>query len=425
MDRSNIGNSLGKSVNSPRKRISMVQSLKKSSTNLSVSGRSNQSVQVICRTASHVVESFGSSLPVLVTEALTFVDRNTAVSVNISLDGWAWLVCGRRLLVWQCKTTIHDPKQKRTFNSQCRELLLPQSDLAHKAECIAVWLPPGHQVPSCMAISPEGGVRYWASVAHEGSSVETSAELAGQEVDCLAYVSGHGCILATTTCTVALLQPQFTNGRNNISCRVLRTSQGWLGGIGRRMSSLIFGAMPQSPVMETKLVKITCTGMGDRGSRVLILAGSSLQYWSFPHGEQEKMEFDEDISHIISQAFQRRCWESSACNPQSMNTWLIDVQLYEEGIVVLMAAHCADASPQIHFAIGLISLCGTTLTNTFKWFIPIKIDSLMRVYHDDIESAILSYRFMLSGWQAIIYNRHSVLVANSKYNFKAESHVEL
>lgn len=85
-------------------------------------------------------------MPVLVTEALTFVDRNTAVSVNISVDGWAWLVYGRKLLVWQCKTNIHDPKQRRTFKTQCRELLLPQSDLAHKADCIAVWVSPGHQV---------------------------------------------------------------------------------------------------------------------------------------------------------------------------------------------------------------------------------------------------------------------------------------
>jgi len=85
-------------------------------------------------------------LPVLVTEALTFVDRNTTVSVNVSADGWAWLVYGRKLLVWQCKANIHDPKQRRTFKTQCRELLLPQSDLAHKANCIAVWVSPNQQV---------------------------------------------------------------------------------------------------------------------------------------------------------------------------------------------------------------------------------------------------------------------------------------
>ncbi|CAK9828636.1 Nuclear pore complex protein Nup133 [Anthophora retusa] len=410
MDRSSIGNSLGRNLTSPRKRMSIVQSLKKNNSTISMSGRSNQSVQIICKTPNHVVESFGSSLPVLVTEALTFVDRNTAVSVNISVDGWAWLVCGRRLLVWQCKTTIHDPKQRRTFKSQCRELLLPQSDLAHKAQCIVVWLSQGQQVPSCMAVSPEGIVRFWASVAHEGSSVETSAELAGQEVDCLTYIPGHGCILATTTCTVALLQPQFVGGKNSVTVQVLRTSQGWLGGIGRRMTSLIFGAMPQSPVTETKLVKVTCTTIGDRGSRVLILAGSSLQYWSFPHNEQEKMEFDEDIGHIISQAFQRKIWESSACNPQNIETWLIDMQPCNEGIVFLMAAHCADASPLIEFALGLIELSGTTLATSFKWFIPVKIDIIF--YHNDAESTLVPYRFILCGWEAIIYNQHKILVVD-------------
>ncbi|KYQ46946.1 hypothetical protein ALC60_14035 [Trachymyrmex zeteki] len=381
MDRTNMTSPLGKTVASPRKRFTT-----------SAAGRTNQSIQVICRTQSHVVENFGSPLPVLVTEALTFVDRNTAVSVNISEDGWAWLVYGRKLLVWQCKANIHDSKQRRTFKSQCRELLLPQSDLAHKADCIAVWVLPGHQVPSCMAVSPEGVVRFWASVAHEGSSVETSAELAGQEVDCLIHVPGHGCILATTTCTVALLQPQFNNGKNNITCQVLRTSQGWLGGIGRKMTSLIFGAIPQSPVTETKLVKVTCTLLNERGSRVLILAGSSLQYWFFSHNEQEKMEFDEDST-------------------QNMSTWFVDMQTCEEGIVLLMAAYCADISIQIHFALGLLPLVGTTLSNSFKWFIPVKIDPIF--YHNDIESRLVSYHFILCGWEAIIYNRHNVLVVNT------------
>ncbi|KMQ88267.1 nuclear pore complex protein nup133 [Lasius niger] len=360
MDRTSVGSSLGRMLSSPRKRISIVQSLKKNS------------------------------------------------SVNVSEDGWAWLVYGRKLLVWQCKANIHDPKQRRTFKTQCRELLLPQSDLAHKANCIAVWVPPNHQVPSCMAVSPEGVVRFWASIAHEGSSVETSAELAGQEVDCLIHVPGHGCILATTTCTVALLQPQYNNGKNNITCQVLRTSQGWFGGIGRRMTSLIFGAIPQSPVAETKLVKVTCTSLGEGGSRVLILAGSSLQYWFFSPNEQEKMEFDEDITHIVQQAFQRKIWESS---PQNMNTWFIDMQTCEEGIILLMAA-CAMDVCVIHFALGLLPLIDTTLSYSFKWFIPVKIDPLL-FYHNDIESTLVSYHFVLCGWEAIIYNQHNVLVINT------------
>ncbi|KAJ8683493.1 hypothetical protein QAD02_019285 [Eretmocerus hayati] len=418
MDRASFGGFLPKNVNSPKRRLSLVQSLKKGSSGLSISGRSNASVQVICRTANHIVENFGSSLPVLVTEALTFVERNTAVSVSISSDGWAWLVCGRRLLVWQCKTTIHDAKQRRTFKTHCRELLLPQSDLAHKAECIAVWLPAGQQVPSCMAVSPEGMVRYWQNIANEEQSVETSAELAGQEVNCLTYTPGCGCILATTTCTVALLQPQTAGGRSSISCRVLRTSQGWLGGIGRRMSSLFFGSIPQSPVLETKLIKVICTGISDRGSKVLILAGNSLQLWSFPIGEQEKMEFDEDIGITVTQAFQRRLWESTACSPQNMTTWLIDIQPTEEGIIVLMAAHCPDVSMQIHFAVGLLPLSGTSLTNSFKWFLSIKVDSVF--YNDDIESIIRSYHFVFAGWEVIVYNQHHIIIISNLSEYEQD-----
>lgn len=51
--------------------------------------------------------------------------------------------------------------------------------------------------------------------------------------------------------------------------------------------------------------------------------------------------------------------ESNPCNPQSMTTWFIDMQTCDEGIVLLMAAHCADISIQIHFALGRprIDLC--------------------------------------------------------------------
>ncbi|XP_076223493.1 nuclear pore complex protein Nup133 [Nomia melanderi] len=409
MDRTSKKDSFARNLTSPKHRMSIVQSLKKNTSTSSVSGRSNQSVQIIRKTPNHVVESFGSPLPVLVTEALTFIDTNTAVSVNISTDGWAWLVCGRRLLIWQCKTTIHDPKQRKTFQSQCREFLLPQSDLAHKAECIAVWLPSGHQVPSCMAVSPEGIVRFWANIAHEGSSVETNAELAGQEVNCLTYVPGHGCILATTTCTVALLQPQFANGKNSISCQVLRSSQGWLGGIGRKMTSLIFGAIPQSPVVESKLVKVVCTELGNRGSRVLILAGSSLQYWSFPHNEQEKMEFDEDIGHIVLQAFQKDISVSSTCNLQSMKTWLVDMQPCDEGIVFLMAALSSDGWSLLHLAVGLIELSSTTLANTFKWFIRMKKNAIVSFGYSE---SLVSERIILCGSEVIIYGDHDAVVVN-------------
>jgi len=106
-------------------------------------------------------------------------------------------------------------------------------------------------VPSCIAVSPEGTVRYWPSISHEGMSVEDNADLQGQECDSLTDIAPLGCILATTTSTIVLVQPQITGGRHSVACRMLKTPQGWLGGIGRRVSSLIFGGLPTSQVMET------------------------------------------------------------------------------------------------------------------------------------------------------------------------------
>ena len=92
------------------------------------------------------------------------------------------------------------------------------------------------------------------------------------------------------------------------------------------------------------------------------------------------------------------------------------MQPTDEGIVLLMAAHCNDVWPQIRFAIGLIPLSGTLLANNFKWFVPIKMGNVQS--NDGIEAAVHSYRFILSGWEIIVYNQQNVIVISSKYNKK-------
>lgn len=77
----------------------------------------------------------------------------------------------------------------------CKELTLPPSDLAHSAARVCVIPASGDsQTASCVAVSPEGVVRYWSNIAYEASSMEISAELKGEECDTVVnlYVSqGH------------------------------------------------------------------------------------------------------------------------------------------------------------------------------------------------------------------------------------------
>ena len=69
-------------------------------------------------------------------------------------------------------------------NILCKELTLPPSDLAHSAERVCVLPSSGdNQSASCIAVSPEGVIRYWSNIAYESSYVEISAELKGEECD--------------------------------------------------------------------------------------------------------------------------------------------------------------------------------------------------------------------------------------------------
>ena len=177
-----------------------------------------------------------------VSKLMTFVPAETSeVSVRISPNGWAWLVHGRRLVVWRYV------KGNSRIGANCRELTLPPSDLAHDAKLVNVFSANENQTPSCIAVSPEGTVRYWPSIAHQGSSQETSADLQGQECCLLTDIQPVGSVLATTTATVVLVQRPETAAANGgshvLTCRLLKAPQGILGGIGRRVSSLLWGGI--------------------------------------------------------------------------------------------------------------------------------------------------------------------------------------
>lgn len=105
-------------------------------------------------------------------------------SVTLSKDGWAWFVCGRQLVIWKYSksagaNTVSTPSRKSIAVSspKSHELTLPPSDLAHKSDLVAVYCSEADSVPSCIAVSPEGTVRYWDSIAHENFFVEINADL--------------------------------------------------------------------------------------------------------------------------------------------------------------------------------------------------------------------------------------------------------
>ncbi|XP_013170509.1 PREDICTED: nuclear pore complex protein Nup133 [Papilio xuthus] len=262
-----------------------LSSAKKSQSNYMQSPGAQKTGDVIYKTPLITLETYGLPLPVMVTEALTFASGE--VSARMSTCGWCWVVAGRRVLAWPNRPELV---------AAARELTLPQTDLAHKADLVVLFYEDDAQLPSCIGVSPEGVIRYWPSVGQEGVYVDVSAELAGQECEQLGEPTKSGLVLATTTCTVVLLTPTMLEGRPTVTCRTLRPPSGWLGGIGRRVSLLFFGSMPANA--DTKLVGVVVLsggvveGGGEAGAEdgaqeegaaeecvALVASGPQLQLW--------------------------------------------------------------------------------------------------------------------------------------------------
>lgn len=205
-----------------------------------------------------------------------------------------------------------------SVTSKCYELLLPPSDIAHRAEliCVMSWgagggsgVRGGSKFPSALAVSPEGSIRYWANISQESNVYDSivtalTADLHGQECLTLVDIAPVGAILGTTT--GSLVHIAFNSGSGvgagastvdssgslggaPFTCRTLKAPQGLLSGIGRRVSSFIFGSLPAAHQTDAskQLVRIVRSSLPGADEDdvvllplyVLVLTNSTIQKW--------------------------------------------------------------------------------------------------------------------------------------------------
>ncbi|PVD32345.1 hypothetical protein C0Q70_07778 [Pomacea canaliculata] len=389
----------------PNKRASSIFSPRRvKDRRLQAGNRSLQLSQILDDTSHHKVESFGLPLPVLITEALTLTDRSTQVTVNIDPSGWAWLVGGRKLFVWRYKTT------GRGF--QCKELTLPPSDLAHSAARVCVLAGKSDSNPTaCIAVSPEGVVRYWPNIAYEASTAEISAELKGEECASVVNFQPFGCLLATTTSSLLLLMPSF--GQNAITCSALKTSQGMFSGIGRRMSSFIFGASPAQTSGAPLQAIVAGEYDEEDGARPFyVLSDAHLQKWRMSLQYPEKILYQADIVRLFRDALARKVWDQDSVQLPQLNVWLLDMQLVNDGVMVLGAGVNLEASLVLYYALATLQTAGDQQ--------PVQLEKLIMLghtekYEEQREEELLKYGLLVPSTfssEAFVYGSRVIFMVS-------------
>ncbi|XP_030369788.1 nuclear pore complex protein Nup133 [Scaptodrosophila lebanonensis] len=390
-------------------------SLKKSglsNSRLSLSIRSNQSISGI-KSDYNVVESFGSPLPVAVNEALTFKEGSCNVSAKCAQNGWAWVVQGRRLLIWQYKESSQGiktgspprslkPQRRGGSLAQCRELTLPHSDIGHKSSLVSVFQTEGQQMASCIAVSAPGDVRFWVSIAHDGNSVDLTNILDGQEfVQLLNLPAQNGYLAVTTTCNLVFLRVCLTNGRYTLHHKAIKPATSFLGGFGKKFASILIG-MNNSGEKDQLLVGMCSESNSNDGQTIVaVLSDRSLQRWCLSNKGSTEQLIYEDVQLVdtIRKEFQQKFW-NVRLSPDNVEIemHLLDFHVFKGKAYILAGAVNAAHAPQMCYAVVMAT--ADTDCMRLESFTPLKLN---KFYMANTMQDCLSLRFIVSSTHIYLY----------------------
>ncbi|XP_053272279.1 nuclear pore complex protein Nup133 [Pleuronectes platessa] len=303
------------------------------------------------------VQTFGSSLPVKVMEALTMAEADEQISVKVNESGWAWMVCGESLIIWKISQTAVAKL------SVCKELQLPGSEYSYTADLVAVASASPLETASVQSISvlaaaTEGTARFWPSLAQEGNYTETDVDL-GDLCHSVVAVRGGSFVLSSVK---SRLLRASTDASGKLQYRALQQGQGMLSGIGRRVSSL-FGIL--SPPANDTLHSVQWEG---RASCLYTLTSSSLSKWEMDDS-WEHQTLSWDARRALTESISDAIWGSES-NYEEMkegaNVTYLDMKLSQAGLVVLAAAwHPADTPCLAYFCLVTLQDTGATIADQF------------------------------------------------------------
>nr|XP_027199205.1 nuclear pore complex protein Nup133-like [Dermatophagoides pteronyssinus] len=321
-------------------------------------------------TSSLMVKEFPSKLPYRIIEAFSTSNLTSKnLTARISHDGWAWFVVGRKLFIWRYLDDVVANKPKAT---KCYELLLPASDIAHKAELVCVsnsmtqYQQQQHsRFPSAIAVSPEGSIRYWPNIFQENNVYDTvvGADLNGQECQILLDICPLGCVLGTTTNSLAHIyiddRTRQEPNQSPIVCRTLKVPQGLFSGIGRKFSSFIYGSLPTAnySAESRQILRIIRNKPVDDNDDVLpvfILAlhNCSIQKWIIEDYDGENFCGRIDLEKHLKEAFITKFWDRTTTHHNQISIWIMDIALNRfNEIILLVMCNNSDVPNDNHFAL--------------------------------------------------------------------------
>ncbi|VVC41683.1 WD40/YVTN repeat-like-containing domain,Nucleoporin, Nup133/Nup155-like, C-terminal [Cinara cedri] len=345
------------------------------------------------------LESYGLYTPNPILEGLSVSHKNKLIwSARLSESLWAWFVYGRKLLVWNAETN----KENRT--NPCFELGLPASEVAHQSALVWVFEPETEKSLShacCIAVSPEGLIRFWKDVYDEVEFIEHNTELMGKECELLFQVDNSRFILLTTTADLVMVTINMDNVRPQISSKILTESTGWLGNISINLSSFVFGSTGQQSDPKT-ICGCVLKSSSNYNEQLFVVTtnGTTLTKWNVSEPQREKQLFEVNLANSLQEKFSIMMFNSVSTGDMDME--IIDLKPtnnHNEEVIVLI--HTKPNQAYNYYILATIQVqdnkCPITSLHVLN----------------NIESSYLNEstpQLLITEQQAFILSKHYILV---------------
>lgn len=152
-------------------------------------------------------------------------------------------------------------------------------------------------------------------------------------------------------------------------------------------------------VNPQRLVKVCAEAGASNRCFVSVLSEQYIQRWSFTGPGNESFVFqDQELVRKIKEKFHGTLW--SAHDIQGTELWLLDMQQYQQGeVVVLAAALNHTHTPQLHYALVTLSDAGDQFAVK-----QLHLLAYNAFYSKAEENNLLSMRFVLGRSYAYVFN---------------------
>ena len=235
-----------------------------------------------------------------------------------------------------------------------------------------------------------------------------------------------GTLLATTTATLVLIH----HTGQSLACRRLAAPSGLLGGLGRRVSSLLWGALPAGGAGEGRMVSVAARQSEQDPEDVFlyVVTSNGLQKWQLGVGEPDKLYYECDVASLAREAMWPT-WSAAQGGEGGsaawLRVWLVDLAVSSGGQVALLVAavNQQDTTPSVQYGVAQVRTATTAPPINLSSFC--LLPSLSSILGEGEEPK--HYKLVTVGDWAYVYNREGVtmveLTGTESIENKISSHV--